>query len=286
MLIIEELQVNGSGGPVRTLSLAFKLKWAASASIVAVIEGTLSCGDKFVVAPYQLPDFPHFFKKEGSIRSTVILPLTDAAINFIEGQRSSGDVVLDAEIKVRYRDVDLAEPPNFSAYLDIFASGGYESVKFRKVIPHSEWVKALNRLGWSETELFEINLKAFQEDPHLAEALEELRDAEVLFKEGEYDKTLSACANALAALDAVQITGTQAPGVDAIMSRCFRDELKREHVKTLIEATRQLCQLGAKETYPPHPFSRTETEYCLSTTLAVFSLLGHRLAEGTGLRVG
>ncbi|MFL5345396.1 MAG: HEPN domain-containing protein [Hyalangium sp.] len=286
---IKNVRIAGSGGPVRTISLNFELRWYMRPAIVVVTEATLRCADQLVAMPFQLPDFPYVFKKEDeTIGRMAVVQLSDASIRFIEeqrAQRKGNDVVLKVEVKYRYRDVDPQKPSPALEYVDLFTSSNFNTTDFTPIIPRSEWVRILQFLGWNETEFFEVNIKGFRGDPHLEDAIEKLQEADTLFREGEYDATLSACQQSLAALESVRIAGTQVPGVDAILARCFRDESKREHVKSTIEATRLLCGLGAKETYPAQSFSRAEVEYCLSTTLGIFALLGHRLAEGTGLKI-
>lgn len=288
MLYVEEIKITGRSGPVRMLNIAVKFKTEGTNTFVPWLACELKIENQLLVPPIQFSSFPMFLERQGGFWSSQEFAIPNESLQFIEKNRAkTGDVHLNAEVKFRYENFDLSktDKPALEKFLNTFSSTGYTSRDHTIVIPRSDWLRQLTHLGWSNVQLFEIDVRPLQQDKNLDASIKCLQQATVLFREGEYDSTLSACVQAFAKASAVQIADTPLRGFEAILFRCFRDEQKRTEIKTLLETTQRLCSLGAKEQYPRLPFNRTEVEYCLKATLAAFELLSRKLAEGSSLDI-
>ncbi|GEM_PF-990132 len=296
----EVVQINGKGGPeYPCLSIpveftlipsedngkirAYSLLWLKSSLHIGNIK--IGEGISESIVEYSWPQY----------RSRYILieiPLDIYRIEKIE-ERRQGDIqfrLSGSALIAKHPPVTKAGPNEQQKYrrdVEEFVTGHFDIDNL--YIPQSHWVdKILPGLGYGKVKLIEVPIPEKILTDTFQKALRELQDSQRYFIEGDYDKVVAHCRNA------IQLIPESIPtDFSGIESQKFQNKLKKfleEHLSNfLTDSKRDYLETTAKAiwnlssiTHHPSPadyFNRTDAEAILQITTTLLAYVGKLLKQ-------
>lgn len=184
---------------------------------------------------------------------------------------------LDLQISVRYRELRKVQLTNSRAGQAMMAGSNVDAQNIKWTIHRDPWNDFLKRLGWHESEIYEIRTGLTSNDPNLTEALAVLHNAEATLRSGgDPAVVLGKCYEAFETAAKVAIQGNDKKrGFEVLLERAFEaDSDKIGPISNIITALNAFAQCGRHAGYPKTHISPAEACFALKATLAVFELLG------------
>lgn len=214
----------------------------------------------------------------------IAFSLGNDAIKFIEDRRQSGDVMFHVEAKVTTQKVFGApergknRPWECGPPVAIAVNRGSIPIK----IPHSDWLRRLGELQWTEVSLFEVPSSPLLSDQRLTVALQRLNEAQAALRTADHRVVLSKLREALESAAKYSVASDQVrAGFEKLLYNAFpEDEKKRELWNDLVRSFSSLAHyLGRHEQYPVVALSRGEAEAAFTVGVAIVALISRRLAK-------
>lgn len=204
------------------------------------------------------------------------IELPAQVIHHIEQRRAGGDVKLRLSSRVIVSQVSgqgdaaILKPPYETQFGD--ASLGYLDY----LIPQSEWIKLLKRLGWSELEILELPIGRLRTTAPLARALERFNDAQQNYRNGDWEATMLNCRKAFEAI-VQDATGELNMGKahQAYISLLGEGE-KTERFDKLAKYLGEFLHLGRHENPIHVSIKRADAELSLILTGALLTYLSQQ----------
>jgi hypothetical protein len=209
------------------------------------------------------------------------------------------EIPLDVLTVVRLeqaRTGELVAALKFRSLLAIHAPGGDHSVQKFIVaeargsgftIPKSHWVeRILPQLGYGRIELLEVRLSPnISTDHGLPKAVSEIRKARDFLVDGEWDKAVAHCRNAIETIPdsrPLQLEGTPklALRVDTFVHDHLGNKLGNEEAKFLADEMKLLWSICSKAAHPSSSsgFNRPDAEFIVRSTMAITEYVGRLLS--------
>jgi hypothetical protein len=288
-LSVNVRRVQGRPGPERALIFSCEFKWYGEDAFLLAFEGRLSWGDPVLSERVCIEKMNWsngslaLLRREHDVSGTLIAPLSNNAIEYIEKRRMGKDVPLQLRIYYQYQKVvtpGTQEPGQRQLIL-----GGevrwIESNASLDAIPHSEWLKRLKEMSWSEIELFEVHRLPLEEDENLGQALRLLKEAEKSLRSGNWKDAIAGCRRAFESAAKYEAQGDMKKGFELLLARALPEhEAKQAATNAVIKALSEYAHtLGRHEQYPALDASREEAEFAFTSTISLFSLLSRRLSK-------
>lgn len=224
------------------------------------------------------PTYPGVISKSGR-NFPFRVPFTREIVETIENLRAGkAPLDLDLQISVRYREllkVQMQNSRGGAAVVALESEVDHRSIKW--TIQRDPWNEFLKRLGWQESEIYEIRVGSMSDDPNLAAALGVLRSAEVALRSGgDAAVVLAKCYEAFETAAKYAVQGNdKKQGYAALLDRAFGSDVdKAGPINNIIGALNTFAQFGRHAQYPRRHISLAEAIFALKSTLAVFELLG------------
>jgi hypothetical protein len=236
-------------------------------------------GEISIWPPYcYQPTYPSKISKSG--RSFPYrVPFTREMVQAIENRRAGkGPLDFDLQVSVRYhqlRTVQLTNSNGGVAMVPFESEVAGESIRW--IVQRDPWNEFLKRLGWQESEIYEIKAGLVANDPNLAEALGVLRSAEAVVRSGgDSAVVLGKCYEAFETAAKYAVQGNdKKQGFAALLERAFGPDVEKSaQIDKVISALNGFAQFGRHSEYPRRHISPAEARFALKATLAVFELLG------------
>ncbi len=239
------------------------------------------------VAQFQSLPIRHFSRTNPEVQITLAIPLDLQRLQLIEAQRV-GDIALRFDFTFEYARHTPVPRAEFRSPID-----GFESsfVSLMVTVPQSHWAdKVLPGLGYGKITLVEVPTAQDVVGDLIVGVLEEFKHAHEALVQGDYNKALGLCRNALERLaDAKKYKGTPKSGTNP----SFADKI--DYLLEVLpgaptgfrrESLARMCKDLHGFTSPPeHPapphFTRDDAELTLLNTIAVLSYFGKFLARAT-----
>ncbi len=194
----------------------------------------------------------------------------------------------------RSRTGDLSAALTFRALLAIhsqsgevqrFEIGRVETIAFD--IPKSQWVeKILPGLGYGGLELLEVRIDSSIRPEGLPQSVQELRQAQKYLNEGEWEKAVAHCRNAVEAIP--ESRNLQLPAghtalavkIDTFVNEHLGSKLGDKQAKLVADELKLVWEVGSKAVHPTAPdyFKRADAEFIVRNTMALVEYMGKLLA--------
>ncbi len=191
------------------------------------------------------------------------------------------------------RDGDLRAALVFRPLLAIHGQGGaverfemgrVEAIAF--AIPKSEWAeRLLPQLGYGGLELLEVRVAGSVRPEGLPQSVQELREAQKYLNEGEWEKAVGHCRNAVEAIP--ESRNLQLPAgrtsfavkVDTCVNEHLGAKLGEMQAKLVADELKLLWEVSSKAVHPTAPdyFKRADAEFIVRNTMAIVEYVGKLL---------
>jgi hypothetical protein len=253
--------------PVTCLYIAGEL-WSPQQKVAARFHDDIA---------YYAPDLA----SQHTTRGNLEIPLDILTVARIE-QARTGELV--AALKLRA--LLALHTPGSNQNVQTFGVAEAKASGF--TIPKSHWVdRILPRLGYDRLELFEVRLSSATSSDHgLPKAVGEIRQARDFLVDGEWDKAVAHCRNAIETIPGsrpVQLSGTPTFGlrVDTFVQEQLGNRLQSEQAKMLADGMKSLWSVCSRSVHPSSSggFTRPDAEFIVRNTMAIVEYVGKLLSQ-------
>ena len=156
-------------------------------------------------------------------------------------------------------------------------------------IPQSYWInEILPRLGYGKIKLIEVPIPEKIVPRIFKKALEEIQQSQRYFLEGDYDKVVAHCRNAVQLIPEalpIDLSSAERPTFNDKVKIFLKEHLslflsdtKRESLEKMIKATWNLSSIPHHPS-PPGYFNRADGEAILQITTILLAYVGKLLKE-------
>jgi hypothetical protein len=191
------------------------------------------------------------------------------------------------------REGELRASLNLRAFFAVHIAGGigverFETARIEPIvftIPKSQWVeKLLPQLGYGRLELIEVRISNGIRAEGLPKAVQEVREARAYLANGDWEKAIAHCRNALEAiLDSRPLQLTGVPKFSVKVNTFIHEHLAslgEKQSKLLAEEMNLLWEVCSKAAHPSPPdyFKRADADFIVRNTTAILEYVSRLLA--------
>lgn len=278
--MIDIIEIRATCSPKRQLELICRVANTAPLPIfiidawvkVKALNGLVLADGRIFHTMHNRAD-PAIIPPGASGSGSFVIVMPDFVINSIEQRRAGGDIDLVLSSRVRVSQIQLIdEISTFGMpYETEFGNEHSEQIKYH--IPQSEWVKILKDMQWSELEIVELPLSILRSNPQLARALKRFTDAQMSYRNGDWDVTMLNCRKVFEAI--VQGKSGSADMKDAtdVFLSIIADNEKAKRVDNLIKKLGDFLHLGRHEQLTI-VINRSDAQFALHLTGAILRYVG------------
>jgi hypothetical protein len=296
---VEEVKISGRGGPefpclsipvdiiLRPLEREPKIK----ACTILWIKSNLQIGDKKIGEGISEPMEEYSWPDPSPRNFLIEIPLDLYRIEKIEEQRN-GDIqfrLLGSMLIAVHPSITRVGPDERQEYnrcVEQFAIG---RIDIALNIPQSHWVdKILSNLGYGKVKLIEIPIPEKIVPDIFQKALNELQESKKYFIDGDYDKVVAHCRNAIQLIPEVlpiDLPSTENSSFNNRVKIFFKQHLsnlltdeKREAFQNIIKEIWSLSSI-IHHPSPPDYFNRADAEAILQITTTLLAYVGKLLKK-------
>lgn len=282
-LKIEECQAKH--GTNKSLEFRFNAEsWFGGPAYLVDLDGRLfynnyMLSEKIYFNSYNFQSNPMFYlgKENLNFRGNLETHLSTEAIKHIEETRRDGDIQFT--LKIIYKWQKILNPEKMTSENIQDGNVLVGPVRWSVTEPffgvaRSSWLQILERLGYSEIELFEVNKLSFSNDEKLGKAYEYLQEAKNQLRLNNYDGVLTDCKAAFESAAKFAAAGQVKQGYELISEKVFPGLTeKQKPFNDMIQSISDFMQLGRHAGYPHISISRAEAEFIYVSTLNILSFV-------------
>ena len=278
--------VEGRPGPERALVFNCTLNWHQPTPIFLTgLYGSLGYKDRtlcstITAAQFQWPggSTQAMLQRDQAANCKLIAPLSAESISFIENDRTD-DITLSIALHYQYQKTVETNNPKTGPVL-VGAEANWNTLTRPHAINHSEWLKRLKEMGWTEVEIVEIPKLPLMGDKNLEEALRLIGAAQTALRNHDFPGVLEKCRQSFESAAKHESAENIKEGFELLFARAFPNlQVKQDRINELVSKLSAYAHLGRHAQYPAIRISRAEAELVFTTTVSLFSLLGRRLTN-------